>query len=209
MNNLDPAGYSGTYDAEAGHLALDFANTVSNRAREDRHDWLHHYTNLVSWGKLVGLLPDRTAASLLQEAENNPDLRDKILQQAIMLREAIYRIFSAAAASQVPEEADLNTLNAHLTQALDHIRVVPVDGEFAWDWQGGDGDLDQMIWPVVRSAADLLTSDQLGRVGECQGKGCGWLFLDTSRNHSRRWCSMEECGNRAKARRHYARTKKP
>ena len=78
---------------------------------------------------------------------------------------------------------------------------------FTWEWTGDEAALDRMLWPVVGSAADLLTSEDLDRVGECQGDGCGWLFIDMSRNHSRRWCDMGDCGNRAKARRHYRRKK--
>ena len=77
---------------------------------------------------------------------------------------------------------------------------------YTWEWAKYDQDLDRPLWPVARTAADLLTSGRLDRVRECPGAdGCGWLFYDTSKNGSRRWCSMEGCGNVAKARRLYAR----
>ena len=103
--------------------------------------------------------------------------------------------------------ADLDALNATLARALPHLRIVPEADAYAWNWAGEEDALDSMLWPVARSAGDLLTSDELKRVGECQGDGCGWLFLDMSRNRSRRWCDMGDCGNRAKARRHYHRQK--
>lgn len=84
-------------------------------------------------------------------------------------------------------------------------RVLAVGPGFAWTWPEEAADLARPLWPVARSAAELLTSPDLGRVHECLGDNCGWLFLDTSRNRRRTWCSMEGCGNRAKARRHYAR----
>ena len=83
--------------------------------------------------------------------------------------------------------------------------IVRVGERFAWDWTPENA-LDRVLWPVVRDAAELLSGEDLDRVGRCADANCGWLFLDTSRNHSRRWCSMKDCGNRAKARRHYQRT---
>ena len=94
-------------------------------------------------------------------------------------------------------------LNAVLAQALAQLRVVNTGEVFAWDWAGDDPTLDRMLWPIAQSAADLLTSDELGSVKQCSG--CSWLFVDRSRNHSRRWCDMRVCGNRAKARRYYER----
>jgi predicted RNA-binding Zn ribbon-like protein len=85
-------------------------------------------------------------------------------------------------------------------------QISPTDEGFNWSWQIDENSFDRMLWPIVREAANLLTSDDINRVGECaDDRGCGYLFFDTSRNHSRRWCSMEGCGNRAKAQRHYQR----
>jgi predicted RNA-binding Zn ribbon-like protein len=105
-----------------------------------------------------------------------------------------------------PPAADLAAFNAELARSLARSRIVLTAEGFAWDWTDGGDALDQMLWPVVRDASDLLTSEELDRVGQCADDRCGWLFLDSSRNRSRRWCSMEDCGNRAKARRHYQRT---
>ncbi|HSH12932.1 MAG TPA: CGNR zinc finger domain-containing protein, partial [Desulfurivibrionaceae bacterium] len=90
---------------------------------------------------------------------------------------------------------------------LAQARLVPGEDHFEWGWSDAGG-LRRLLWPIVRSAAELLTSEKLERVGQCAGDSCGWLFLDTSRNRSRRWCEMEHCGNRAKARRHYRRQKR-
>jgi len=128
-----------------------------------------------------------------------------VLERAIALREAIYRIFSAISHGRPPQAADLATYNAELSGALAHSRIVSTAEGFAWDWRRAEDALDRMLWPVVRDAAGLLTSEKLDRIGECADDRCGWLFLDVSRNRSRRWCAMEDCGNRAKARRHYER----
>ena len=202
---LDPGDYGGTYEADAGHLALDFANTVSNRLNDRRHDWLDSYSNLLAWGELVGILSNDNSRILQREAGRDPELATKALERAIHLREAVYRIFAAVAGGRPPENDAVGVLNRFLAEALAHIQIVPKAGVFHWEWMGSDDAPDRVSWPVARAAAELLTSDEIGRVGECLGDGCGWLFLDMSRNRSRRWCSMAECGNRAKARRHYAR----
>jgi predicted RNA-binding Zn ribbon-like protein len=90
---------------------------------------------------------------------------------------------------------------------LTHLRVTPAKTGFTWTWHNEPGALDVMLWPVVQSAGELLTSAQIVQVRECAGDTCSWLFLDTSKNHSRRWCDMKDCGNRAKAKRHYARSR--
>lgn len=202
---LDSGGYTGVYDATAGRLCLDFANTLANRDNDRTHEWLDSYRNLVAWAQLAGALAPEAAGPLLDEAAAHPEKASLALDQAIALRETIYRIFSAVSAGGAPAGADMDALNNALSEALPHLRVVTKGTEFGWDWGGDTEVLDRMLWPVTRSAADLLTSEELDRVGECHGEGCGWLFLDLSRNRSRRWCDMGDCGNRAKAKRHYHR----
>jgi predicted RNA-binding Zn ribbon-like protein len=142
---------------------------------------------------------------LLKKAARRPVDAIAVLERAIALREAIYRIFSAISHERPPQAADLATFNAELSGALVQSRIVSTAEGFTWDWADAEEALDCMLWPVVHDAAGLLTSEELDRVGRCADDRCGWLFLDTSRNRSRRWCSMEDCGNRAKARRHYKR----
>jgi predicted RNA-binding Zn ribbon-like protein len=139
----------------------------------------------------------------LAAAAQRPADAARALAQAVALREALYDTFTAVARQSAPAPADLNTLNHHLAGALARARVAAQGDGFAWQWEEGPA-LDRMLWPVARAAADLLTAPEVSRVGQCaDDRGCGWLFLDMSRNHSRRWCAMNDCGNRAKARRHY------
>ena len=127
---------------------------------------------------------------------------------AVTVREALYRVFSAVAAGATAPAGDLATLNEALADGFAHSRLEPDGDGYHWAWQIDPPALDRMLWPVLRSAVDLLTSGELDRVKECPGlDDCGWLFFDTSKNGSRRWCSMEGCGNRAKGRRHYQRTR--
>ncbi len=198
-----------TRNLESERLCLDFANTSEWHASDHPTERLSSYSDLVSWAQRTGILTDRVAQQLSQESVRRPAEAAAVLEQAIALREAIYRVLSAVAADRPPEEADLAILNETLSQALARLQITGVGGRFVWEWSGDETALDRMIWPVTRSVADLLTSEKLARVGQCaDDRGCGFLFLDTSRNLSRRWCDMKDCGNRAKAKRHYDRKRK-
>jgi predicted RNA-binding Zn ribbon-like protein len=190
-----------------GRLCLDFVNTVGWRTGEERYDHLHRYTELVWWGLHAGVLEPPVAEVLLDRAEAEPERAARVFERALEVREAMYRIFAAVAAGEEVEIADLGILNRQLSDAMAKAELVPFDGGFAWGWEEA-AELERPVWPIVRSAAELLTSPELARVGECAGARCGWLYLDTSKNRSRRWCDMRDCGNRAKARRHYRRVRK-
>jgi predicted RNA-binding Zn ribbon-like protein len=191
----------------APRVCLDFANTLDDRLTGHPHERLNGYADLVSWSQQSGILAKEAARGLAQEAARRPAEAAMALGRAIALREALYRIFSAVAGRRSVRPADLEPLNAVLGEALAALRIVRTAAGFAWGWSGDIGGLDRLLWPIAQSAAGLLTSAELRLVRECAAPSCGWLFLDTSRNHSRRWCDMKACGNRAKARRHYERKK--
>ncbi len=196
-----------TFKFIGGWLCLDFTNTTNYANEESPNDRLKSYDDLVLWSQLAGTLTMAEAQHLCREAERCPAEAAAALQQAKALRYVFYRIFSPIAAGRQPTAVDLAHLNTRLIQVVGQSKLVPAGNGFAWTWAGDKVALDRLIWPVVWSAIELLTSNKLDRIGECGGEDCGWLFLDTSRNHSRRWCDMEDCGNRAKARRHYKRTR--
>jgi predicted RNA-binding Zn ribbon-like protein len=195
------------FDFTGGLLCLDFANTVDDRPDVHPQEHLNSYHDLVSWGQQAQVLAEREAQSLLEEAARRPAEATSVLERALGVREAIFRIFKSVSEDLVPEEDDLVSLSAAVADAQVHARIVPKTGGFDWDWSGDENELDRMLWPVVRSAADLLTSDELDDIRLCASETCNWLFIDTSKNHSRRWCDMKSCGNRAKARRFYGRKK--
>jgi predicted RNA-binding Zn ribbon-like protein len=139
-------------------------------------------------------------------AGRNQDKATGAFDRAIRLREAIYRVFSNQAWEKRVNPNDLAILNEALPQAMSHLQITPSSQGFDWEWTKVQDEFDQILWSVARSAGELLTSDNLDRVSECaDDRGCGYLFVDMSRNRSRRWCSMEACGNRAKAARNYER----
>ncbi len=191
-------------------LCLDFCNTAGNHASAEPNESLQTYADLLAWAERRGLLSAPALARLRALAEQQPAAAEAARGQAVELREAVYRLLLAHAHAGAPLPADLAALNTALTQALAHAHLTPADGGYALSWDLAESDaLEGLLWPVAYSAADLLaTPEQLARVGQCQDdRGCGWVFLDLTKNHSRRWCAMDDCGNRAKAKRHYERKK--
>lgn len=193
-------------------LCLDFANTLDWHASAHPVESLHDYTDLLAWGQQAGLLTPAEVDTLAQRAATDPPLAGQCFSAALTLREAIYRIFVVSAHPEeggTPDPADLDLLSAFWQQAARRRCLVAGEEGYQWQWRWPADDLEHITGMVVQSAVELLTSDLRERVGQCQDeRGCGYLFLDTSRNRTRRWCSMESCGNRAKAQRHYTRVKK-
>ncbi len=193
-----------------GHPVLDFLNTVDPRVGDPARDtdYLLGYEGLIDWCVHAGTLDASAADDLRRTARHEIAAGERVLERARELREAIHSILTASIGRSAPAERSLATLNDELARALTHARVEGAkSGPFAWGWDAAAAGLERPLWALVRGAAELLTSDDLKRVRLCAGDDCGWLFLDVSRNRSRRWCSMDSCGNRAKARRHYARTR--
>ncbi len=190
-------------------LCLDFTNTSDEHPSKPDAEFLHKYAHLVEWATFAGAVSDAQGEQLLTTADAQPEEAASVLQYAITVRDTIYRVLSAAAAGQPPAAADMESFNAMLSQAMTHMQMATVpDNEYRWIYRRDDHDLGAMLWPVLWSASVVLTSRDLHHLRECASDDCTWLFLDTSKNHSRRWCSMTQCGNRAKARTHYHRVRK-
>jgi len=196
------------FELTGGRVCLDFANTLG-ASREHPREYLGSYEDLVAWSRQAGVLTDGEARRLIREARHRPGDAAATLARAVTLREAIFRAFARVTEGRSPEANDVAALNAALAQALPQLRIEASRDGFTWTWHAEAGDLDRMLWTVARSAADLLVSeDERGRVRRCAGTDCDWLFMDMSRNSSRRWCDMSSCGNRAKAHRYYERLKR-
>jgi predicted RNA-binding Zn ribbon-like protein len=193
------------YQFVAGNLALDFANTADWHEAEQPVELLTSFTDLLRWGQQAGLIDDEDVGRLLRVAEDDPEAAIATYARAITLREALFRIFRLIALQQPTAHDDLELLNVELMRAFAHRQIVAGQDGYSLEWRGRETALDGVLWTVAQSAADLLTDAELRRVRQCAGDPCGWLFYDTSRNRRRRWCTMEGCGNRAKARRYYQR----
>jgi predicted RNA-binding Zn ribbon-like protein len=195
-----------------GDPCLDFVNTVGERlpdrtrlGTQVQDDKLAGYADLVAFGVHRGLLEPGVARELLRRGRARPAAARSTLGRARALREALHRTLRALMGHGLPLPRDLVRINAEVRACRAREGLIAQGQGLAWAWRGAGPALAAPLWPVVRAAAALLTSDALARLRECGGEGCGWLFLDRSRTRKRRWCSMDDCGNREKLRRFRAR----
>jgi predicted RNA-binding Zn ribbon-like protein len=190
----------------AGRLCLDFANTVDYRNSPQEVDQLNTCADVIAWAEQAGIVSGAEAQQMKRAAKNESSA-ETALRHALTLREAIFEIISAAVNRTPAPEMPVHFLNRTLRDAGgQRILTAGKDG-FTWKWNAPAGHLEWILWPVAQDAGELLTSDDLARVRECSAEDCGWLFMDRSKNRSRRWCEMRNCGNRDKARRYYERAR--
>lgn len=186
-----------------GNLSLDFVNTVSHWRAGEWEEHLAGYADLLAWGEEAARqhgdgLTAAQAAALQQQAMADPPAAARVYKQATELRELLHRIFFATTQDQSPTATDLAAFNQMLGAALAQRQLVAGADDFTWGWRD-EPVLERVVWPLLLSAADLLVSGDLGLVHECEDEdGCGWLFVDRTRTRRRRWCSMADCGNKAK-----------
>jgi len=207
MISKEPEKPGFAFDFSGGRLCLDFANTVGGSRPNAPVERLNSYADLVSWACQAKIVSQPRARRLIEESASHPKRAALVLDRARAFREAVYRIWIAEIRQEHPAEEDLALLNSELAEALPHQRVLKQGDRFLLTWADEDA-LESVLWPVVKSAGDLLTGDEARQVRQCEAFStteCCWLFIDETKNHSRRWCSMADCGNRAKARRHYQR----
>jgi predicted RNA-binding Zn ribbon-like protein len=161
------------------------------------------YAGVVGWLRHIGTLSAEDARSQKALAGKRPGEARAAWKKAVRLRNAGYAVFSACADRRPPSGRDVEFLNREVAAAMSHLRIAQSSGKYTWTWHTSGAALAWILWPVMRAMAELLTSDRLHRVKQCAE--CRWMFMDRSRNASRRWCSMTVCGNRVKARRYHER----
>lgn len=190
---------------DGGHVALEFVNTLGGTHEDgpqphDEH--LRTYGDLLAWSVRVGTLSSPAADRLARTAASHPREATRALAEAIELRERAYAVLRSVADGRPPPERDLARLLEDERDALRHAQLAPGGAAFSWRWEEED-DLRLPVWPLAHAAVELLTEGPLDRMKLCDR--CRWLFLDRSKNRSRRWCSMEECGLSVKKRRYVER----
>lgn len=184
-----------------GVACLDFVNTVDHQDATARHDaFAPGYANLLAWFEHARLVDSDTATALLRLARKEPREAVAVRKRAQSLRTAIREITFACITGATPSDDALTIFNAEVRRALGCGGFVPADRVLSWQWTATP-ELDAPLWPIARSAAGLLSGDRLARVRECAGDGCSMLFLDESKNRSRRFCSTSTCGNAMRVRR--------
>lgn len=191
----------------AGALCLDFANTIHDTRAEDNEEELHSVADLLQWANEAGLLSSAATDRLAEHYQRNPRGAAAAFKKAVALRDLLLALFAGIANHRSVPSQRLSELNSVLANAPGTLRVRNKSGRIETEWTSAADGLEQVLFAVLTSAAELLASDRAGRIRECASANCTWLFVDESRNRSRRWCDMAACGNRMKARRHYRRAK--
>jgi len=196
----------------AAHPALDFVNTLDNRfATSGPTELLLGFADLVAFADQSALLNTRQVAALRKQSRSAPAA--KALARARALREVLSSVFYGIAQKGRPPSDSLKRMQEECLIARSHQQLIWTpsvaddDGQPRgdWVWASSEDATELPMWAVAESAANLLTSRAVNRVHECGSPTCRWLFLDTSKNHTRRWCDMTICGNRMKARRFHSR----
>jgi predicted RNA-binding Zn ribbon-like protein len=200
------------FELIGGNVALDFVNTLDDRPSDKPKELLKNFYELALFGEDTGVLTPAELDYFYENAHLEPDEAGDAVRRAIHLREAMYAVFSALMKKKTVPQTAMNTLNTYIRDAAQHSRLVQSEvpqnnGRCELRYNDMTSRYSAMLWPITRAAADLLTSSDMALLRACSSPTCQWLFLDTSKNHQRRWCSMKQCGNRAKVRRFYARKK--
>jgi predicted RNA-binding Zn ribbon-like protein len=193
------------FELVAGHVALDLVNTLDNRFSEaGPEELLASYEDLLRFATQSELLTERQVKKL-KRAEATPAERALVLGEVRELREALAEVAYAQFEEREISAASLALLEARFKQAAQHRCLSAEQSQIAWSWRGLGRQVAAPLWLLAQAATELLLSNQVAQLRLCASDTCRWLFLDTSKNHTRRWCDMKVCGNRMKARRFHAR----
>jgi predicted RNA-binding Zn ribbon-like protein len=187
----------------AGHPSLELVNTLDLRFSTNPSDLLPTYADLLRFTAQLGLLRPEQARKLGRTIADQEAHR--VLTSAVELREALAAVLYAWVDGGKPAAGYVETLERHFLAAGLHRRLRGGKSHLDWTWSGAEEQAEIPLWKLAQSASDLLLSSDAEQVKDCGDPTCRWLFLDLSKNHTRRWCDMKTCGNRMKARRHQAR----
>ncbi len=201
MTSDKPSSRAGSLPLVGGLLALDFANTASGRETEGFRENLQTAVDLLDWARHADVLDGPAAVRLQRLCEDTPPVAQRLLAEALRLRDAIYGLDAALAQSRSPAQSDIDVIAAIHAVCLSRGRLTTRDGGFGWTWDIDDAPDQTLLGPIAASAMMLITTADRARLKQCGGHHCGWLFLDTTKSNNRRWCEMEVCGNRAKQKR--------
>jgi len=187
----------------AGHPALELVNTLDLRFSANPQELLPTYPDLLRFAAQLRLLPAEQARKLGRTVRAQDG--QLVLASAVELREALAALLYSWVDGNKPATRQVEILETHFHAAALHRSLGSGDERLVWSWSGLEQQAELPLWKLAQSASDLLVSDDARRVKGCGDPTCRWLFLDLSKNHTRRWCDMKTCGNRMKARRHQAR----
>jgi predicted RNA-binding Zn ribbon-like protein len=190
---------------DGGLLCLDFVNTVQTRKKKPSHEYLSAYATFLDWCIKVEVVSEEEKQELALLSEASPRNTEEAFQHILQVRDTFYSFFSQKAAGTNVDYPTLNSFNTLVSKAMSHIGFANDKDGLKQVWLNGGDDLASPLWKVIKSAYDILTSPDARYIKECSA--CGWLFLDRTRSHTRRWCNPLECGSTDKAIRYYYKRK--
>jgi len=194
--------YAETFRCPGGALCLDFCNSGQDAREPSGSEWIASFTDLVDWLEAAGGVTGSQAARLREAGAASPRAAAQVWSRAIKFREALFRVLNAKAGGGKVAREDLSDIEAEHARAVSFARLSWAGETYRWSLDASAAELDAAMQPLVESAVSLLTSAKLERLRRCGNSTCYWLFIDDTRNHSRRWCEMASCGNVVKVRRH-------
>ena len=194
--------YAETFRCPGGALCRDFCNSGGSTRRASGTEWIAGFSDLVDWLETAEAVTPGQAARFRRAGAASPRAAAQVWSRAIKFREALFRVLNAKAESGSVASEDLATIEAEHAQAVSFARLSWTGEGYAWSLDPSAAALDAAMQPLVESAVSLLTSAKLEQLRRCGNSTCYWLFIDETRNHSRRWCEMASCGNVVKVRRH-------
>jgi predicted RNA-binding Zn ribbon-like protein len=197
--------YSETFRCPGGALCLDFCNSGQEVRGGGDEEWITSFADLVDWLEAAEAIGAKQASRLRAAGASSPQAAKALWARAIELREAMAGVFLAHTEGRQAATSDLKIINGEYARTAPFARLAATDDGFAWSLDPSAEALDTALRPLVESAVALLTSDRLARLRRCGNSTCYWLFLDETKNCSRRWCEMASCGNVMKVRRHRAK----
>jgi predicted RNA-binding Zn ribbon-like protein len=202
--------YAETFRCPGGALCLDFCNTGQHvrGAEQKQIEWLSDFGELIAWLHAAGALTAKQASALRAAAERAPEAAQRVLSRALRFREALARALIAKAQERTPFTDDMQLIEQEYARSARYARLAAAEEGFRWTVDGEADELDVALRPIVESAVSLMTSPRMARLRRCGNATCYWLFIDETKNASRRWCEMASCGNVMKVRRHRARARR-
>jgi len=196
-----------TLELDGGWLCLDFINTVGNRVEVPSICYLPTNNEVLKWAKRVKLFSSKEIREITEYNSKYPDIAEKDHKKIINIRETLYQMFSAIANDFPPTRPVLKKFNKYLSETFNNLKLaVDKNRVVTEDWQKENTGMHQFQFQIIRSAYELLKSDLLITLKQCDK--CGWLFLDRSKNRSRKWCNMDTCGSSEKSKRYYHKMKR-
>jgi predicted RNA-binding Zn ribbon-like protein len=191
------------FKLHAGHPALELVNTLDNRFTAQIVELIPTYKDLLRLTTQLQLLTAEQARKLGRTVSDEEARR--VLASTVELREALAKLLYGRIDGTSAPGGQLPILERQFHAASRHRRLVAGESHLKWSWSGVERQAEIPFWMLAQAASDLLVSSDAELIKDCGDPTCRWLFLDVSKNHTRRWCDMKTCGNRMKARRHHAR----